>query len=277
MTDPPVPGDTSEILAFHAHLDVWGLAVALGLLYEYGIRRLAGRYAPLGEPTVTTRQRWFFYGGLVAMVAVTSWPLHDIGEGSLFMFHMTEHMILALAVPPLILLGTPWWLMRLVVAPIMPAMRFLTKPLIALLAFNGVLAALHIPRVVELMVTSELFHLAAHGLLMLTAFLMWWPVIGPIPDLPRLPPFLRIGYLFLQSLVPTVPASFLTLAQGTVYKAYEQFPRLWDISIQTDQTVAGLIMKFGGGAVIWTAIAITFFSWFAEEERSALGVGPTPR
>jgi putative membrane protein len=98
--------------------------------------------------------------------------------------------------------------------------------------------------------------------------MMWWPVIGPIPDTPRLAPFPRIGYLFLQSLVPTVPASFLTLATGTVYAVYEGLPRLWGISIQTDQTSAGLIMKFGGGLIIWIAITITFFSWFAEEERS---------
>jgi putative membrane protein len=259
---------TSDVLAFHLHYDVLGIALALVIGYLYGVKRLAADHAPRDEPAVTGRQQFYFFSGIALMIVVTTWPVHDIGEGSLFMFHMTEHMVLALAVPPLLLLGTPWWLTRLVVKPILPAVKILTRPLIALIAFNGTLALLHAPEVVRLMVTNEAFHLVAHVALVVTAFMMWWPVIGPIPDTPRLAPFPRIGYLFLQSLVPTVPASFLTLATGTVYGVYEGLPRLWGISIQTDQTSAGLIMKFGGGLIIWIAIAITFFSWFAEEERS---------
>lgn len=263
-------------LGFHLHWDVLGLVVAIGVGYVYGLRLLTPAHAPRGEAAVTRRQRVAFCSGLGLLALVTTWPFHDIGEESLFMFHMTEHMVLALAVPPLLLLGTPWWLLRLLVKPILPFVSFATRPLVALVTFNVVLAALHAPGVVEAMVTNSLFHLAAHTVLLVTALQMWWPVIGPIPDTPRLAPFPRMGYLFLQSLVPTVPASFLTLSEKPLYKIYETFPRLWDISPLTDQTVAGLIMKLGGGAVLWTAIAITFFRWVAEEERTdgaALGAG----
>ncbi len=133
--------------------------------------------------------------------------------------------------------------------------------------FNATLAFLHWSEAVRLMITSEPFHFGAHAALLVTALLMWWPVIGPIPDLPRLAPLPRMGYLFLQSLVPTIPASFLTLAEGVVYKSYETLPRVWGLSVHDDQVIAGLIMKLGGGAVLWLAIAITFFRWFAEEER----------
>ena len=203
-------------LSFHVHWDVLGIVTALGIAYVYGLRLLAPAYAPRGEVAVTRRQRILFFVGLGAFLAVTSWPLHDIGEESLFLFHMTEHMVLALVVPPLLLAGTPWWLLRRAVLPVMGAVRFLTRPLVALVSFNVTLAALHAPSVVEAMVTNSIFHLAAHVLLFLTATQMWWPVLGPIPDTPRLAPFPRIGYLFLQSLVPTIPASFLTLASAPV-------------------------------------------------------------
>jgi putative membrane protein len=255
-------------LGFHIHYDVLGVAVALIVGYVYGIRLLAPEFAPRGEAVVTRRQRILFFSGVASFLVVTTWPFHDIGEESLFMFHMTEHMVLALVVPPLLLAGTPWWFLRRLVLPVMRPVRLLTRPLVALVCFNATLAAIHAPRVVELMVTAPLFHLGAHLVLMVTAIQMWWPVIGPIPDIPRLAPFPRIGYLFLQSLVPTIPASFLTLADAPVYRVYEDFPRLWDISVLTDQTVAGLIMKLGGGAILWTAIALTFFHWFAEEERA---------
>ncbi|MFQ5948478.1 MAG: cytochrome c oxidase assembly protein, partial [Acidimicrobiia bacterium] len=254
---------------FHPHFDVWGVALAVVGGYAYGIRRLWARYAPRGEPAVTGWQMVSFGAGVLAFLVVAGWPFHDIGEQSLFTFHMIEHMALALVVPPLLLLGTPWWLLRLVVLPVLPALRLLTKPLVALVLFNAVLAFLHWPTAVELMLTSGGFHLFAHLALAVTATLMWWPVIGPIPDLPRLSPFGSMGYLFLQSLVPTVPASFLTFASEPVYAVYEGLPRLWGLSVLTDQLVAGLIMKLGGGVILWTAIGIVFFRWAAEEQRHA--------
>ena len=39
---------------------------------------------------------------------------------------------------------------------------------------------------------------------------MWWPVVSPLPEMPPLAPPGQMLYLFLQSLVPTIPASFLT-------------------------------------------------------------------
>jgi putative membrane protein len=76
-----------------------------------------------------------------------------------------------------------------------------------------------------------------------------------------------MGYLFLQSLVPTIPASFMTLGSTPLYKIYETFPRLWGIDVMSDQIIAGLIMKLGGGLILWGFIAWIFFSWYAEDQR----------
>ena len=103
---------------------------------------------------------------------------------------------------------------------------------------------------------------------LLAAFIMWWPVVSPLPELPQLSPPLKIGYLFLQSLVPTVPASFLTFASGPVYPVYSDLPRLWGLSVLDDQLIAGLLMKIGGGLLLWAIIATIWFLWAAEEERA---------
>lgn len=256
-----------ELLAWHPHFDVWVLLGVIVVGYAWGIRRFRNRYAPQGEPAITRRQIATFGLGIALWWVVSDWPIHDIAEGSLFSFHMLEHLVLALAVPPLLLLGTPWWFLRLVCRPFLGVLRFLTKPVVALLMFNAALALLHAPRVVELMVTNEAFHFAAHSSLMITATLMWFPVLGPIPDLPRLAPLGRIGYLFALSILPTIPAAWLTFARQPVYPVYETMPRLWGISVVDDQMVAGLIMKLGGGLFLWTIIAVIFFRWFAEEQR----------
>lgn len=261
------PATTSDVLAFHLHFDVLGVVAALIIGYEVALRRLAGPLAPGGEPIVTRTQRLAFYAGAGSLLVVSAWPVHDIGEGSLFMFHMVEHMVFGFVAPPLLLLGTPWWLVRAIVRPILPLLEVLTRPIIALFAFNGVLAFIHAPGVVEAMITSDVAHFGLHVAVFVTGVLMWWRIIDPIPDFPSLTPFMKIGYVFLQSLVPTIPASFLTLGEGPLYGIYVRMPRLWGISAHSDQIIAGLIMKIGVGMLLWTVMATIWFRWWAEEQR----------
>lgn len=74
-------------------------------------------------------------------------------------------------------------------------------------------------------------------------------------------------YLFGQSIVPTVPASFLTFATIPLYEVYAAAPRIWGISATTDQQLAGAVMKIGGGIVLWGTIVVMFFRWARAQER----------
>jgi len=262
-----------DVVPFHMHFDVIGALAAIAVLYEYGLRRLAPLYAPRGEVVVTSRQRWLFYSGILSLYLVSSWPIHDIGENSLFVFHMGEHLVFGLIAPPLLISGTPWWLIRLVVKPVLPVLRIVTKPFVALVLFNGMLGLIHVPAVLNLMLENDLAHFGLHVALFITGIFMWWPVLGPIPDIPQLPPLLRMGYVFLQSLVPTIPSAFLTFGQHPLYPIYETFPRLWGIPVLNDQVLAGLLMKLGGGLLLWGFIAWIWFTWWNDEQRYS---DPTP-
>ena len=88
---------------------------------------------------------------------------------------------------------------------------------------------------------------------------MWMCVCGPIPEF-RISPLGKMLYLFVQSIVPTVPAGWLTFAEGVVYTHYETAPmRVWGMSVQDDQQLAGVIMKIGGSVFLWTLCIILFF------------------
>ena len=50
------------------------------------------------------------------------------------------------------------------------------------------------------------------------------PVLSPLPEIPRLPPLARMVFLFLQSVVPTIPASFLTFGDAPAVQVYEHAP-----------------------------------------------------
>lgn len=257
----------SPLPPWHPHPDVWVLVAALAGGYLWAVYRIGPRVA--GDPAVSPWQVASWMAGVAALWAVSDWPVHDLGEQSSFTFHTLEHLVQALVVPPLLLLGTPRWLAGEVlgVPGLRTLLRGLTRPVPAFLIFNVTMLAIHWPEVVGLMLASEPFHLGAHGVIVVAGLLMWTPVLSPHPDLPRLSPPLQMIYLFAQSILPTIPASFVTFASQPLYPFYEGFPSILGLSTLEDQQVSGLLMKIGGGVILWTAIAVIFFRWWGEEQR----------
>ena len=112
-------------------------------------------------------------------------------------------------------------------------------------------------------------HFVAHALLLVSALLMWMVIVSPIPEVGRARPPMQMLYLFLQTILPTVPASFLTFGSKPLYSFYETVPRLYGWTALSDQQVAGLIMKLGGGFYLYTIIAVIFFRWYNAEEKTS--------
>ena len=78
-------------------------------------------------------------------------------------------------------------------------------------------------------------------------------------------------YLFLaMGIVPAVPAGFLTFASFPLYATYELAPRVHGLAADTDQQMAGLIMKLGGIPIVWGTIAVMMVKWW-DQERSDTG------
>jgi putative membrane protein len=253
---------------FHPHPDVWLLVVALVAGYALALKVLAPAHAPPGRPVVARREVVLYGTGVAVLWLGADWPIHDLSEGYLFSVHMVQHMLFSLVAPPLLLLGMPRWLLRALLSPpgAMQIARVLTKPVVALVVFNAYVAISHWPDLVDLALRVEAVHLIMHTVLVITSFMMWWPVVGRLPELPNLSPPAKMLYLFLQSVLPTVPASFLTFAERPIYRFYESVPHPW-IDAVTDSRISGLIMKLGGGALLWGIIAVLFFKWSAHEER----------
>ncbi|MGZ8578305.1 MAG: cytochrome c oxidase assembly protein [Actinomycetota bacterium] len=252
-------------LPWHAHADVWFVFVSLGASYLVACRRHVDR---TGE--VTPRKRKvLFLGGVGLLWLASDWPIHDLAEQRLYFVHMVQHMLYTLVAAPLLITGTPAWLWRSILSPrpLRVVFRFMTRPLVALLFFNSVLLFTHWPAVVAASVGSELTHFLLHVLVVGSAVCMWWPVVSPLPEMPALAPPGQMIYLFLQSLAPTIPASFLTFGRSPLYPVYEAFPRIWGMTALNDQLMAGLIMKLIGGFILWGVIAAVFFKWAAREQR----------
>lgn len=268
----PFPG-------WHLHLDVWLLVGLLSGGYWLALHRERRRRGPAepdgdGGPAVASKgQVVAFASAMVLMWAMSDWPVHDLAEGYLYSVHMIQHLVLTLGVALLLVVGTPAWLARRLLSPpgLLKVVRWLARPVPALMQFNLILLLSHWPVVVEATLLHHPLHFVAHAVLLVSGILMWLPIASTLPEVPRLAPPLQMLYLFLQTIVPTIPASFLTFGSKPLYPIYETFPRLWGISALTDQLTAGLIMKVGGGFFLWIVIAVIFFRWYAEEEKSGPG------
>jgi putative membrane protein len=252
--------------AWHPHPSV--LLVLGGILVAYlvAVRR---HRTVAGEPPDRRRRTTLFSVGMACLWLGADWPVHDLAEGYLYSVHMAQHLLFTLVAPPLLIAGMPAWMWRDILRPrwLFVAFRFLTRPIVALILFNGLLLFTHWPEIVEASVRSEPTHFTLHVLLFGSAIVMWWPVMSPLVELPALAPPAQMMYLFAQSLAPTIPASFLTFGHTLLYPVYGTFPRIWGISALNDQLIAGLLMKLVGGFILWGFVATIFFRWYAREER----------
>ena len=252
--------------AWHPHPSVWLVLGGIWVAYLVTVRR---HRAVAGEPSDGRRRTTLFSVGMACLWLGADWPVHDLAEGYLYSVHMAQHLLFTLVAPPLLIAGMPAWMWRDILRPrwLFLAFRFLTRPIVALILFNGLLLFTHWPEVVDASVRSELTHFSLHVLLFGSAILMWWPVMSPLVELPPLTPPAQMIYLFVQSLAPTIPASFLTFGHTLLYPVYGTFPRIWGISALNDQLIAGLLMKLVGGFILWGFVATIFFRWYAREKR----------
>lgn len=266
-------GDPSTTpLTPHLHPDVVAVVAVLALALWLAVTRLGPRLLPAGEPAWTLRQARLLVAGVTTLFVFSEWPVHDLAEGYLYSVHMVQHSVYTLVLPPLFILGMPKWLWRWLLRPVMPVFRRLVRPWVAVALFSAVTVATHLPVLVTAAVRSGPAHLGQHIALVLASVVVWWPLLGPLPEAPRLSaPLHQMVYVFFQSLVPSVVGSTLIWAQAVPYRVYEEFPRQWGISALADQRWAGTIMEAVEGTLLLGLMLVVFLPLVHRELRS-----PTP-
>ena len=247
-------------ITWHPHPDVWALILSLVIFFEIPASGVKG----------LNSKRKYWYSGVGLLWVWTDWPLHDIGERYLFSVHSAEHLVLALVVPPLLLIGLNNEQKKLVVTErTLPILTFFAKPFIAFSLFNFIILCMHWSVIINLMVTNSIIHFVLHSVMLLASLNMWIPVVGLDHRIKQLSFPLRIGYLFIQSLLPTIPASFLAFSTVPIYSAYLEVEQIYNISVINDQTLAGLVLKLGGGVILWVTILIIWMNWYKAEKKAS--------
>jgi putative membrane protein len=217
---------------------------------------------------VTTGQKTAFILGALTLFVALGPPLDDWSDHYLLLAHMVQHLLLILLAAPLLLYGTPAWLLE-------PLTRYrvtnaigywLTRPVIAFTIANAVFVLWHVPLFYEMALRSQPVHVFEHATMLATALLAWWPTLGPLPQWPRLALPLHSLYYFAMTLPSAAVGAFITFAAPGLYAPYDTARRIFGIDLATDQQAAGLLMWVAVSAIYLLLITYSFFRWVSREE-----------
>jgi putative membrane protein len=270
---PPValllhPAARIALSEFTVHWSTVIGSVGLGALYFW-----RARHPPAGgeaERSPTTGQRMIFVLALVTILLSLNGWLHDLSDYYLFSAHMVQHLVLTLVAPPLLIMATPGWMLRPALRwpGVGAAARWATAAPMAFVIFNVVLAVWHLPPMYEYAMEHHNVHIGQHLCFMISATLMWWPILSPLPELPRISYPAQMLYLFLMSIPMSIVAVCIGYSDHALYPFYASAPRLWGITPMQDQLIGALIMWIPGGLFFFAVTSFVFFRWQKEGEDS---------
>ena len=234
-----------------------------------GLVLLGGLYVYLGGLRSARRHVASFAGALAVLFVALNGPLHNLSDTYLFSAHMAQHLVLTLVFPPLLLYGSPAHVVRPLLRPrwVMALGRVVTRPLVAAIVFTGPIVMWHVPALYEAALRNHNLHVVQHLIFLTTAVLMWWPVLSPVPELPRIPHLLQLLYLFLLGIPMSVTGALITLSDSVLYPFYAAAPRVWGLSPLEDQQIGGLLMWVLGGLMLWIVMSVVWFRYSVWDQR----------
>lgn len=219
-----------------------------------------------------------FIAGMALLVLVT---MGSIGayDDVFFWAHMVQHIVLMMAVAPLLVLGEPVLLVLRVCSPrfrhgfVVPVLRsrlvhLLTNPVLTWLVFAGVLFGTHFTGFFEYSLEHPVVHdYVEHALYLGAGLLYYYPLLGVSPGASAMEPFAKVVSLFLM-MIPEAIVGFAIYSAGSVLFPYYDtvVDRPWGpSSALLDQRLGGALMWSAGMIfhALWISIAV--WNWLKAE------------
>ncbi len=255
------------IFSNYAWHELWGpvwIVVLIFLSYLY-VKKIAASH--LYE--TTSSQMKYFFTAAVLLYAVKGSPFTVIAGEYMFSAHVFQISIMLFVVTPLFILSLPtdfirryFWDYRM-----RNAIKLFAHPWMTAIFFNGLLTIYFVPSVFNAIHANVFYSFLAQTILMIHAFLMWWTIITPLPEVSKLSDFTRAAYVFCTAMLLMPIGIFLIIIEKAHYPAYasvvEMLPMMTAVY---DQQLAGGTLK----AIQLTSYGIALFKimmvWAKKEE-----------
>lgn len=275
----PGPPSAGNLLTYWRFDPLFGVvALVMLVAYAIGVTRLRRR----GDPWPVGRTVAWVIGSLTLLLATSS-GLRAYGS-AMFSIHMTEHMILNMFIPVLLVLGAPVtlalrvlpaatgdqapgpreWILWFVHSP---ATKFLSHPVVAFTLFVGSLYLVYFTPLFDTLVRYHWGHEVMTLHFLLVGYLYYWGIIGIDPGPKRLPFLGRLGLLF--AVMPFhaffgIAAMTMTDVMGGTFYGHVALP--WLANLNDDQHLGGAI-AWGASEVPVVIVVIALVTQWARQDR----------
>jgi putative membrane protein len=234
-----------------------------------GCSALAIGYFGLVRNRDLNRAPYFLAGVALLLLDLVS-PIDTLGDQYLFSAHIVQHFLLALVIPPLLLLGTP----AFDLGAFSTLERNLGQPPVSWLLGVGTMLVWHIPVLFNAALANEALHVAQHVSFLITGTIFWWPILGPLEER-HLQPLAAVSYLFSACVCCSLLGACLTFGPVGLYPAYLNpddklgiLPLLrerWGLDPKSDRQLGGMLMWVPGCFVYLSGILSTVIRWYGTE------------
>lgn len=219
---------------------------------------------------ISKKQKRYFMTGLFFLLLAQASPLSVLGEHYLFSALVLQLSIQYFLVLPLLMIGLPKRFFRQYIWD--HRTKFMigiaAHPWVTLFMFNGLLSVFLLPSVLNFMLAHPFLMLIAKIVLFINAFLMWWVILNPVPEMSKLTFIVRAAYIFFAS-VALIPIGFFYIVVQTayfpVYEAAAGFI-LPGFTAIYDQQLAGATLKLFQLSSYIIALLFILIDWRKKDE-----------
>jgi putative membrane protein len=277
------------------------ITVIVALLYLAMIGPYRSRFVD-SEP-VPIKKIASFLTGLFVFYMANGGPIELLGH-LMFSAHMTSMSLAYLVAPPLMLIGIQGWMIRPLfrIPGFKKVLTAITHPMITVIVFNIVFSFYHMPAIHDYVMTHFTIHALFYLVLAISAFMMWWPIVTPLPELYSMSELKKMAYIFANGVLITPACALIIFANTPIFATYSD-PAAWATAMgycvptnaqvllqnfdggpaffslldaQEDQQLGGVIMKVLQEITYGAALAYVFFTWYGRERLDDNELEPGP-
>lgn len=285
---------TLDIFGFEALWSPYFLTLLLMVLFVYFLITVKFRKHFLDSEQLTIKQAVLFVTSIVLLYAIKGSPIDLIGH-LMFYVHAITMVALVLMIPPLFISGIPPWLWRSFLNNrfINPLFKLFTKPIVAIILFNGFFSIYHIPIIFDNVMQNGYYHAGYSILLFFVAICMWWSLLSPLPEYKQLSGIKKVAFIFISGILLTPSCALIIFSDTPLYATYSD-PHVWgkamslcvgssafsslnlsgpelfsSMSLLHDQQLGGVVMKIIQEIIYSVVLGHVFFEWYRKDQEES--------
>lgn len=217
-----------SIFGFFSNWSPFFLVALVFITVVFFLLTTSWRHEIKGNRPLKRSEAILFIICIIMIYIVKGSPI-DLLSHILFSFHMLQMAILYLMIIPLLYYAVPSYLIDFLFdQPYVGGfLKFMTKPVVSLIFFNGIFSVYHLPVVLDYLKQSATLHSLFTLLLSFAAACMWYAVFNRSEKYPvQLSGLQKLLFIFLIGVLLTPSCGLIIFAQQPMYKTYTD-PKAW--------------------------------------------------